>query len=664
MPEFLQTVSLLVSGAFFGVVLGAVLRRMLNAPVGWPRSIVVGATLLVAIVPLATGAGIGLGVFDAGGTVLVGNGVLAVYMVLMVLWAVVIAAAVLVAFELVWPTPRWRGVVGTFQSYRSAGARVVRYVQIVRILSVTGLRRALRQGLHPSDSGFADALVEMLDRAGGTFVKFGQFLATQVEVVPPETARVLSELQSAATPFPFEEVEATLRRELGGDPGELFAEIDPVPVAAASVAQVHRGALRNGTVVAIKVQRPGIRQQILVDGDIMIRLAAMMERSQPWARELSLRRLTEGLVGSLAAELDYRIEARNMTIARASLGSRSPLVVPRVHSEYSTRRVLVMDFLAGIELTKADEVARELADAPETAAELATALGRDVFASVVRRGIFHADLHPGNIMLLADHRLGIIDFGSVGVLDDETRRLLATLLLGILHEDSRTAADAIALAFDSPDGLDVEALRRDLGQELTIMRHLARFDTDQVARILAVLRRHHIGVPGNIAAAFRTIASLSTALTALWPQADIVSIAMAEVPRTVAALNAPRVHASRALGAASIGSVVLARLPQRVERIGTDLLAGNLSVRVRPLADTRDRRWLRSVVDHVLSAALACAAVLAAVFLVTADGGPQLTEQLSFYAVLGYSLALVGFVLALRVVVQLFARRRGGEALR
>lgn len=658
MTAFVETLSLLLMGALAGALLGAVLRRLLNAPVGWPRSIVTGAVLVPAMVPISTSVGVLLGVFGADGRILVDSVVLTVFLGLTVLWGLVGAAAVLVGLELVWPTAPWRGVLGTFRAHRNAIARVVRYNQILRIVSVTGLRQALREGFHPADRHLADALLEMLNRAGGTFIKFGQFLSTQVAAIPPDLAETLSTLQSSAAPFPFERVQQVLREDLGVDPTTIFKEFDPEPLAAASVAQVHRGVLLDGTEVAVKVQRPGIRQQILVDGDIMTRLSASFERTQPWAREVGLVNLTKGLVASLIAELDYRLEARNLRIARASLAPDSALVVPRVYPEHSTRRVLVMDYLSGLVLTDASAVREELAADPAEAKALAASLAREVLTSILQTGFFHADLHPGNIMLLTNHRLGIVDFGSVAVIDDESRRLLATLLLGLLHEDSVTTTDAIVLAFDAPPELDIDALRRSVGQEITIMRRLETFDPEQMARIFAVLREHRIGVPAPMAGAFRTIASLTRSLDVISPGSDIVEIAMSQMPDLVRGLHSPKVTAARALGTASIATTVLGRLPQRVERITSDLQSGNLSVKVRSFADARDTRWMRSMVDHALSAVLACAAVIAAVVLITAEGGPQLTPQLSFYGVLGYTLALLGFTLGLRVVVRLFASRR------
>lgn len=662
MTAFLETVVLLVSGALLGAALGAILRRLLNAPIGWPRSILTGALLLIAVVPLGTSVGQFLGVFGDDHSILVGPGVLTIFLILLVLWSIVIAAAVLVGLELVWPTPPWRGLVGTFRTHRNAAARFVRYNQILRIVSVTGLRRALREGIHPGDSHLNDALLEMLNRAGGTFIKFGQFLSTQVGAIPPDLAETLSSLQTQAAPIPFEDVEKVLREELGADPDTVFKELDREPLAAASVAQVHRGVLRDGTEVAIKVQRPGIRQQILVDGDIMTRLADTFERTQPWASDMNLVGLTKGLVGSLINELDYRIEARNLRIARGTLRPDSVLVVPRVHDAHSTRRVLVMDYLPGVVLTDAAGVADELRADPDEAEQLASALAGEVLASVLETGFFHADLHPGNIVLLTNHKLGLVDFGSVGVLDDETRRLLATFLLGLFNGDAVTATDALVLAFDTPAELDVDALRRSIGQEITILLHMETFDPDQMARVFTVLREHRIGVPSSVAAAFRTIASLTRSLQVISPGSDVVEIAMSEVPQIVLSLNGPRAKAARALGTASIASTVLARMPQRIERTTSDLLAGNLSVKVRSFADPRDTRWMRSMVDHVLSGVLSCAAVIAAVILITADGGPRLTAELSFYAVLGYTLALVGFILALRVVVRLFASRRVPDA--
>lgn len=674
MTNALLNVVVLLTGAVFGLGLGALLRRMLNAPIGWPRAVLVGAVTFTSVGPLAHQVAVGAGVLAPVDTstagqdpdtiarveLLVSTPIAAAVFGLITLWVLVGAAIILVILELLLPTRPWRGVLPTVQSLRAGLARLGRYRQILRIVGSTGLRRALRRGLAPQDAGFAAALVDMLNRAGGTFIKLGQFLSTQPEVLPPATIRALSSLQSAATPFPADQAARVVADDLGADTGTLFASFEAEPFAAASMAQVHRAVLHDGTPVAVKVQRPDVAQRTQVDGDIMARLARRLERTHAWARDLGLVALVDGLVASLLAELDYRAEARNLTLARTAVADNALIVVPRVHADLSGRRVLVMDLLEGTVLSEAapDDVATATAAADSDQPDLADALGAAVLTSILEVGIFHADLHPGNLVLLPDGRIGILDFGSVGVLDDETRRLLATLLLALLSEDSRTATDAIVLAFDAPRGLDVDALRRSIGVELTVLRQLRSLDPVQVARVFEVVRRHRIAVPGNVAAALRTISSLAGALQLLSPGADIVQIAMREVPPMLRRMNSPEAMSARMLGTASVGLTVLGRLPERIDRIGKDLLTGNLRVRVSALGEAGERAWLRSVVDHVLSAVIACAAVISSVFLITATGGPQLTETVSLYAVLGYGVALVGFVLGLRVMVRIFAQHR------
>ena len=263
----------------------------------------------------------------------------------------------------------------------------------------------------PAPSQRGAHLREMLDELGPTFVKFGQLLSTRPDVLPPDVIAELRGLQDDVRPFPFAEVEGTIRDELGLSVEQLFLEFDPVPVAAASIGQVHRAVLPNGDRVAVKVQRPGAPRQIEADLALLYQAAKLVKERVRAFDFVDARELVDEFARSIREELDYRREARNAERFRENFAGDPHVRVPKVYRRYSGTRVLTLEFIDGVQLADLDHEAWTLEDRRRLAYVLAEAWLTMVF----RHGFFHGDPHPANVLVLAPDRIGLVDLSLIHI---------------------------------------------------------------------------------------------------------------------------------------------------------------------------------------------------------------------------------------------------------
>ena len=643
--------SVLVIGAALTVLLFAFgVRRLIGVRLPPLRTLAAAIVAVLVFSPIVTAM--------IGGPGFPGKG-----SALPALWFVILGAVIallagmvfLVIAEALVPSGSVPGPVYVLRATRGRIGRARRYGQISRILARRGLlpyQRGGRRSELATPEGrarLARSVRLAMEDGGVTFVKLGQVLSTRRDLLPAEFISELSRLQDDAVGVPWPAIEQVLRSELGAEVDELFASFDRQPIAAASIAQVHAATLLSGARVVVKVRRPDVSQTVERDLDITGRLAARLERSTSWGRAVGAAGLAAGFAAALREELDLRVEARSMTSVAAASDSRGGIAIPVPYQPLCTARVLVMERLDGRPLATID---------PSTPAGVRAALARGLLDCLLRQvmleGTFHADPHPGNVLLLADGGW-LLDFGSVGRIDAGLRTALQRLLLALDRGDPAGLADALLEVLERPGELDEPRLERMLGRFLA--RHTGPGITPDVTMftdLFRVVSEHGLAVPPEIAAVFRALATMEGTLTAVAPGFDIVAEARRFGADQLTEQFSPDVLRKTAADELIALLPVLRRLPRRIDRLGGALEAGRLSVNVRLLADPADRRYLTGLLHQGILVALAATSGIMAVLMLGLHGGPAITKTVTLYAFFGYCLLVIAAILALRVLVLVF----------
>ncbi|MGC4192296.1 MAG: AarF/UbiB family protein [Thermomicrobiales bacterium] len=647
--------------AFIGTVVtiaifAHVVRRLLGVEFSLARLAIAGAISLFVGQPILIGL---------AGEDITGNSTTFVALLILTLGVLisllcgmvflVIAEALVPSNTLPGPLYLWRELGRWLQRSR-------RYAQISAILVRRGLLAYVRGGrraeLRTSEGreAIAVSLREALSDGGVTFVKLGQILSTRRDLLPPEFIVELSKLQTQAPALPWAQIEPILIGEIGAEHlASAFRSIEREPLASASVAQVHAAVLADGREVVIKVRRPGIVTQVQRDLDIVERLARTLERNTGWGRRIGARKLADGFAVALREELDFRIEARNMAVVAAAAATRGGdpgLDIPTVYRDLTSAPILVMERIRGVPLGGAEAV---IAERGLDTTELARNLLDSLLHEIVIDGTFHADPHPGNVMLLEDNRLTLLDFGSVGRIDAVLREALVRLLLAFSQRDPLSATDALLDLCERPDVLDEDRLERALGQFMA--RNLtpgiapeARMFTD----LLQIVADYGLSVPPEVAAVFRAAATLEGTLRRIDPAFDVIGEAQGFSRTYLHSQLRPDAIRKTLTDELTVLLPMLRRLPRRIDRITAALEDGRLSVNVRPLADERDRRVVGQMVHLVLLTVLASTVGVMSVIMIGREGGPRMTAAISVFDFIGYMLLAIASILALRVLVVIF----------
>jgi ubiquinone biosynthesis protein len=358
---------------------------------------------------------------------------------------------------------------------------------------------------------------------GPTFVKLGQVLSMRPDLIPDHVVEELVKLQDQVAPMPFESVQEILNRELGFKVQSNFKEITATPLGAASIGQVHEAVLVTGERVVIKVLRPGIRKVIETDISLLTLLAEMFEKYFPELRVLNPKVFVEEFFKTLQFELDFKIEANNIEKIKKNSEKFPDLVFPKVYHHLSTHEILVLERFDGIRLNDKEAVLK----APVDREKIATLGARAFLYSVLKHGLFHGDLHGGNLFILPGDRLGVIDFGIVGRLSQKSRDQLVTMVWSLTQEDYETLCYTYAELGSSDTSIDFDGFQREVRNTLSPYLGLNLNDVNS-GRVLIeatkIAAKYHIRVPGDWMLVFRAILTMEGMGRLLDPKFDMIAM--------------------------------------------------------------------------------------------------------------------------------------------
>jgi len=464
-------------------------------------------------------------------------------------------------------------------------------------------------------------LVDELVRLGPTFVKLGQLLSTRSDLLPPVYLEALSRLQDDVPPLEPGVAETVVEDELGVRISTAFGSFEPRPIGSASLGQVHRATLRDGRPVAVKVQRPGIRRRALEDLEVIAELADFVDSHSDRASRLGLGAMVQEFRKALLDELDYRREAEHQKVFGEILADFDRICVPQPVDDYTTSRVLTMDYVDGRSIASLGPLGRIELDCEGLADQLIGAY----LEQVLVHGFFHADPHPGNVLLTPDHRLFLIDVGMVARLSPEAQEQLLRLLLATSNGDASAAVDALERLGERLEGYDADALRA------RVSELLLRYGSATVGRLAAGRSLAELATaasscglrPGPaLSMLAKSLLNLDQVARTLDPDARIDELIEKHVAGVMRARMLETARPAKVLRAALDAAAFAEELPNRLNKVLESLSEGRFTLRLEGLDEASVIRGAQKMANRVVAGVMIAAFVVAAALFSSAPHGP------------------------------------------
>ncbi len=472
-----------------------------------------------------------------------------------------------------------------------------------------------------------------LEELGPTFIKLGQILSTRADLLPADIVAELSHLQDSVRPAPFDQVVGVIESQLGASLDELFLEVEPIPLGSASIGQVHAATLRDGTPVVVKVQRPGIDRIVETDIAILSDIAARANRYIGAARPLNLPELVTEFGWTLRAELDFVAEAHNVTTISRIFEEDPSVRIPAVYWDHSRQKVLTLERITGVQIDELAEIDALGLDRTAIATNIVTAW----FRMVLDAGYYHADPHPGNILVIDANTIGLLDFGMVGVLDNRLRQRILPILLAIVEQDPPRIVEELTYLGVTSRDVALDALERD------VRRMMARYYgrslqeiriADVIDDATAMIYRHRLRLPSEIALLLKTMAMTEAIARMLDPALNVAELAETSLRREIRKFFTPSYWVDQ-LKTQPLELMILgSALPRRLQRLLTRLDRQELTFRIHYDELPETLNALTGLVNRLATAILVAAGSIGLALMFNAVQPPMRSWRWNIFAVL------------------------------
>jgi ubiquinone biosynthesis protein len=494
------------------------------------------------------------------------------------------------------------------------------------------------------------SLRRTLERLGPTFIKLGQILSVRPDLIPKSYCKELEKLQDNVEPHSYSEIKAIIEAEFGKKIDHIFKYFDKKPIASASISQVHKAALKTGEKVAVKIQGPGVKQLMETDIEIMAYFANILENKVEKLKKFRPNKIVSEFKEWTEKELDFRRESRNAKRISNNFKGSTTVHIPRIHDDYSTQRVLTLEFIDGIELNNVNEIKRKKLDFNKIIKNGFDAIVTQVFV----HGVFHADPHPGNILVLKDSSIAFIDFGIVGYFDHKLKEKSVDLLYGIVEQDEELIMDTLLSMGMKSKITDYEQLKSDIGFIIQPLQNSSLKDLKVslvLEEIIDLGLRHNIQIPTAFVLFGKTIVTLEGVTLEYDPNFKIIDSIKPFIEKIMIKRLSPLYIVKNAIHGAQRYKRFAEDFPDKAERALDRIEKGTFKVDVEDTDINKLALELDRSSNRVAYGLLIAALLITSAILMNLDKGPLIFEIpiLSFIAFLFASfLIMILFISILR----------------
>lgn len=495
----------------------------------------------------------------------------------------------------------------------------------------------------------AQKVVMMLQELGPTFIKLGQVLSTRPDIIPSNYIKELKRLQDDVAPFGFETVKRQIEEELGCNLSDVFKSFDETPLASASIGQVHRAVLTNGQEVVVKVRRPDIEKIITVDLEIILNLTRLVEKHIPEMRAYDLVAKVEEFAEAMHKELDFTREGFNIDRFRQNFEGDNTVYVPKVFWEATTQKVLTIEYIQGYKITQLNKIAELGLDISKIAEDSAKAILKQIFV----HGFFHADPHPGNILIKTDGKIAFIDFGLMGRIDKYTKYKLADLIIGVINKDTEKIVKVLLELSQSDNDLSPSEIQLDVEDliERYYGKTLKHVNISKLLNeVLAIVAKYKIVLPSNFAMLLKSLITMEGVVVELDPDFNFFEVAKPFVKKMLRDRYAPEHLFKEILNNLGEFNKSLTLIPKLISGLYKRSKTDSIKLDLETKGIEKVLLELNKMINRLVFSMIVAALIIGSSLIIQADVGPFLFNY-PFFGILGFVTAcLLGLWLIVSIL--------------